>query len=228
MALACFTKRLEMKFRLQALLIAVIAFSFYSCSSTSSIYLKEDIQKHSLNNSFAVIPMSNDWIPDAVISPMTRSTRNYLNMALASAFQTATSNSVEVIDNDIELPEGSFVRTQLVNEEMTLDVSLPPDSLLNSFPERYVYFFEGYGFRIAEKTVTGSSYAGNEPETYSVLIFQTEFYLFDKSNKEIISWGVVGDETEIVNTPEYNHYLDVMNKISRKIISNSPFPVVRP
>jgi hypothetical protein len=209
-------------------LLLIVAGILFSCSSTSSVYLKEDIKKHSLDSSFALIPMKNEWVPDAVIAPLTGSSKEYLYIALESAFRTSTKNNIEVINKEIEFPEGSFKRTSLSNETMSIDISLPPESLLNSFPERYVYFFEGYGFRIAERTLTGSSYAGNEASTYPVLLFQTEFYLLDKETNEIISWGVVADEAEIVESPQYSHYLEVVSKVSKRILENSPFSVTKP
>lgn len=207
----------------QAVLLVALIFSQFACSSTGSIYLDEGYQKNSLNNSFVVVPLKKDWVADAVVSPLSGTAKDYLYIALESSFKSSTANSVEIIDRDLEFPNGSFERKKLESGKMVLDVNLPPDSLLNSFPERYAYFFEGYGFRIMENNTTGSSYAGNESTIDRVLVFKTEFYLLDKTTNEIISWGVVADQAQIVDKPEFNHYLEVITKVSKKIVSKGPF-----
>lgn len=212
-----------MKYITQVVLLFVLIFSQFSCSSTSTIYLDEGYQKNSLNSSFVVVPLKKDWVADAVVSPISGTVKDYLYIGLESSFRSSTANSVEIIDRDIEYPMSSFERRKLESGKMTLDVSLPPDSLLNSFPERYAYFFEGYGFRVMENNTNGSSYAGNESTIDRVLVFKTEFYLLDKTTKEIISWGVVADQTQIVDKPEFNHYLEVLTKVSKKIVSKGPF-----
>lgn len=212
----------------KTMLLVVVAFFAVSCSSNNTIYLSDEYQKNSINSSFALLPLKNVWVPDAVIAPLNGTSKEYLYLALESSFRSTTTSQVDIIDREIEFPAGSFTRKKLDSDNLSIEVSLPPDELLNLFPERYVYFFEGYGFRVMEKSTPGSSYAGNEASVFKVLFFETEFYLFDKETKEIISWGQVGDQVQIVDSPEYNHYLELMDKVSRKIVSRSPFQMTKP
>ncbi|RNC83275.1 MAG: hypothetical protein ED557_11290 [Balneola sp.] len=210
-----------------SLSLGVLVFAI-ACAPTKTIYLDENYEKNSITSSFAVVPIQKEWVPDAVITPLTGTTKEYLYLALESGFSKSTLSPVEIFNEDVEFPVTAFERKMLDAENLSIEITLPPDSLLNSFPERYVYFLEGYGFRVAEQQTTGSSYAGNEASSYRVLMFQTEFYLYDKTTKEIISWGLVGDQAPIASDPEYNHYLDIMTRVSHKIVKESPFRVVSP
>lgn len=209
-------------------ILAALVLSHIACTPSRTIFLNEGYEKNSINSSFVVIPMKKEWAPDAVISPLSSDAKEYLYSALKATFSMNTNTSVNVIDNDTYYSYESFERKKIASDELSLEIILPPDSLLNSFPERYVYIFEGYGFREVEKTVSGSSYAGNETLTYSALLFQTEFYLLDKETKEIISWGTIGEETSFENEPQYNHYYEILSKVSKKIVSEGPFKVASP
>lgn len=210
-----------------SLCLGVLIFGI-ACAPTKTIYLDESYEKNSLTSSFAVVPLQKEWVPDAVITPLTRTTKEYLYLALESGFSKSTLSPVDVFDEEVQFPMNAFERKMLDAKDLSIEITLPPDSLLNSFPERYVFFLEGYGFRVAQQQTAGSSYAGNEASSYRVLMFQTEFYLYDKTTKEIISWGIVGDQAPIAKDPEYNHYLDIMTRVSHKIVKESPFRVVSP
>ncbi|MCG8373753.1 MAG: hypothetical protein MI700_09480 [Balneolales bacterium] len=201
--------------------LAAVLF-FVSCTSTSTVFLDENYTKNSIDSEYVLLPINKDWIPEAVISSFSNEEELNFRLALEAAFKSNFENPVYTFDQELELSASDFERVSLEAENLTIEVVLPPDNLLDIIPERYVYFFEDYGFRIAEKATTGSSYVGNESQVYTVLLFQTEFYLLDTETREIISWGLVADETQIVDVPEYNHYFRVINKVTKKIAEKSP------
>jgi len=215
---------LEVRMRRSAILFLFSAILFTAgCSTSKNIYLKEDVQKNSLNSSFSVLALLPEWTADATIGKVTPTQVNYLNLAMESSFRKATVNYVTVLNDELETPTEEFERRSFTNGELKADLNILPGSLINQVSDRYVYVMESYGFRIAEKQSAGSSYAGEEPQTYRVLVYQTEFYLYDKLNEEVISWGVAADEAQIVDSPEYTHYLEAVQKVANTIIKNSPF-----
>lgn len=198
---------------------------FIGCSSSKNVYLKDGLQRNSLTNSFSVIALQPAWTADATIGKVTPTQLDYHNLALESSFRKATINYVTVLNDELVAPSENFERKRFTKGELSADLNILPESLLDQVGDRYIYVLESYGFRVANKTSAGSSYAGQEPETYSVLVYQTEFYLYDKLNNEVISWGVAADEAQIVDSPEYTHYLETVQKVSNTIIKSGPFKV---
>jgi hypothetical protein len=195
------------------------------CSGSKNVYLKEGLQRNSLTNSFSVIALQPEWTPDATIGKVTPTQVNYHNLALESSFRKATINYVSVLNDELEAPAEELERKSFSKDELRVDLNILPESLQEQASDRYIYVLESYGFRVAEKQSAGSSYAGEEPQTYRVLVYQTEFYLYDKVNNEVVSWGVAADEAQIVDTPEYTHYLEAVQKVANTIIKSGPFKV---
>ncbi len=204
------------------LFIAVAA-----CSTSRSFYLDEEYDKNVLSSPFVVLPFKQNWTPTATLTGIYGKESNYFYLGLDPSFTSNTPNDVKIINSDLESDKISFTPTILETENMSMNVSLPSDELLNSFSERYVYFFENYGFRIMEKKSGDISYAGLEANVYKVLYFKTKFFLLDKSNKKIVSWGEVADQVRIADKPEFPDYLELLTKISNTILQDGPFKVYR-
>lgn len=223
-------KEFNFKTFMKRIIVGVISFltlslSFLACSSTSDIYLDQEYRKGSLNNDFVVLPLKSSWVPDATTSNIGGQEEEYFYSSLQPSFSLNTPNKVEIINSDSELESPTFKRTTLKNEKVSIRVNLPPEELLNSFEEQYVYFFESYGFKVNEAQSGGTSYAGHEEITVSYsLYFETEFFLLDKKTRKVISWGKIADKTSIENKkPIYNDYVNLISKVSNRILKEGPF-----
>lgn len=206
--------------------IALLAIIFITaCSSSETIFLDSNYQKKSLDNDFVVLPLKSSWLPGESESKISYTDEDYFIKSLEAYFSTNTHNSVEVLNQEYDVDKADFKTQKLTTNKHSIDVNLPPKSILDSFSERFAYFFEGYDFTVSEKVVNGSSYAGQEKDVIvkRKLNFKTQFFLFDKETSEIISWGKISDDVRISDKPSYEDYEEVVKKVSNKIISESPF-----
>lgn len=203
--------------------IIAICIFLTSCTPKQPLFLSQDIEKNRSASSFAVIPFNQDWVPDATTKKMYSQEIDLFFQALPPSFSSNTPNRVNVIKSDLELSEESFKKTTLSNESRKIDIHISSDTLLKETDERYIYFLEGYKFQLVKKAGDRVSYAYQQSESKLALQFETEYFLFDKSKSEIIAWGKISDESEVVGRPGFIDYLTVLTKVSRQMIEKSPF-----
>lgn len=210
------------------LTLLIISTVILGCSPKSSIYLNDNFEKNGSSSSFAVLPLNQDWTPDAAKKRMYTQELDYFFQALNPSFSSNTPNRVNVIKSELNLTESDFVKRNLGSEKISpLEVNYPSEILTNSVEDRFVYFLEGYKFQLVQKAGDRVSFAYQDAAPQLALQFETEFYLFDKSNSEIIAWGTVKDDTDVFGRPKFADYLTVLTKASKKIMIDSPFQVYR-
>ncbi len=201
----------------------VLFFIFTSCAPRQSVHLNSNIEKNSSTSSFSVIPFNQDWTPDATQKRMYSQEIDLFFQALSPSFSSNTPNKVTVIQSELELEESNFKKETLAQDNLKLDINLPSDTLLMQSDDRYVYFLEGYKFQLIKKAGDRVSFAYQESEPTLALQFETEFFLYDKAKSEIIGWGKVTDESDILGRPGFIDYLNVLTKVSNKMLEQSPF-----
>lgn len=206
-------------------LVVLFVTTFIACSATSNIHLDENYPKNQSTDTFAVLPFNQNWFPGAATKDMYGQEIDFFYQALDPSFSSSTSNKVQIIRSELPLAANSFKQTKLTTEKESLEVTLPPDSLLSSISERYIYFFEDYGFKMLQKPGERVSFAYLESESKLALQFETKFYLYDKNTSKIISWGKVSDNSELDGRPKFLDYLSVLTKVSQQILIDSPFQV---
>ncbi len=206
-------------------IIIITAFVITNCSSTKDIYLDQEYQKSSLNSEFVVIPLKSSWLMEGSKYRINPSEEDYFYRGLERSFNNNAASDVKFIEPDFELERNKFELKKLTSKNVNINANLPPKELLDSFPERYVYFFESFGFNITQKNVAASSYAGQEKEVIVKrrLNFNTEFFLLDKQTEKIISWGKIDESKSIGEKPKFEDYQDLIDAASKQIINEGPF-----
>lgn len=198
------------------------------CSPKSSIYLNDNFEKNRSSNSFSVLPLNQNWTPDASLKTMYTQELDYFYQALGPAFSSNTPNRIDIIKSDLDLSTEDFEKKTLGSKETnTLEVNYPSEELTNTSEDRFIYFLEGYKFQLIQKAGDRVSFAYLEQEKKLALQFESEFFLFDKNTSEIISWGTVKEETDVFGQPKFVDYLSVLTKASKNMLSESPFQVYR-
>lgn len=193
------------------------------CAPQRTIVLTEGVIKNTSSSSFSVVPYNQYWIPEATTKKMRAQETDFLFQALSPAFSSNTPNKVTVVKSDLKLSEPYFKKKTLTKENLQLSIHLPPDTLLEKIDNRYIYILEDYKFQFDQKTGDRVGYAYQRSADKIALQFETKFFLFDKRKSEIIAWGKVIDEHEIQGRPKFTDYLEVITKVSRQMIKESPF-----
>ncbi len=203
--------------------LCIALFIFFGCAPKQPLFLSEEVNKNGSTSSFSVIPFNQDWTPDATQKRMYSQEIDLFFQALPPSFSTNTPNKVNILKPELELEESNFKKETLSKDNLKLDINFPSDTLLKESDDRYVYFLEGYKFQLVKKAGDRVSYAYQQSESKLALQFETEYYLYDKSKAEIIAWGKVTDESEVFGRPGFIDYLNVLTKVSKQMIEESPF-----
>ncbi len=206
------------------LLFSILIFILAGCAQQKTIFLTEGVIKNTSGASFTVVPLNQNWVP-ASARKMRSQEKDLFFQALPPAFSSGTPNKVTVINSELKLSEPDFTKKTLANERLKLTINIPPDTLLTNLNNRYIYFLEDYEFGLLQKVGDRAGYANVRSESKLALQFETEFFLFDKRRSEVVAWGKVSDEHEITGRPKFTDYLEVLNKVSRQILHESPFKV---
>ncbi|MBO6524572.1 MAG: hypothetical protein JJ971_12145 [Balneolaceae bacterium] len=202
----------------------IVLLTLAGCAQQKTIFLTEGVIKNTSGSSFTVVPLNQNWI-SADVRKMRSQEKDLFFQALPPAFSSNTPNKVTVNNSSLKLSEPDFTKKTLVNEKLKLTVNIPPDTLLTNLDNRYIYFLEDYEFQLLQKAGERAGYANVRSESKLALQFETEFFLFDRRRSEVVAWGKVADEHEITGRPKFTDYLEVLNKVSRQILYESPFKV---
>ncbi|MBO6524573.1 MAG: hypothetical protein JJ971_12150 [Balneolaceae bacterium] len=203
--------------------LCITLFIFIACAPKQSLFLSEEVNKNSSTSSFSVIPFNQNWTPDATLKTMYSQEIDMFFQALPPSFSTNTPNKVNILKPELELNQSDFKEETLSRDNLKLNINFPSDTLLKASDDRYVYFLEGYKFQLIKKAGDRVSFAYQQSESKLALQFETEYYLYDKSKAEIIAWGKVSDESEVFGRPGFIDYLNVLTKVSKQMIEESPF-----
>ena len=204
-------------------LLLIVIFTSFGCSSQKTLFLADGVIKNTSGSTFLVVPFNQNWTPDATKKRMRGQEIDLFYQALSPSFSSNTPNRVSVVRSDLKLAESNFTKKILSAENQNLTINIPSDTLLSTLDERYIYFLEGYKFQLIQKSGDRVSYAYQQSESKIALQFETEYFLYDQRNSEIVAWGTVSDDSEIQGRPQFVDYLTVLTKVSRKIIQESPF-----
>ena len=214
---------------MNALKVSLI-FSFFivlttGCASQKKIFLTEGVIKNTSSSSFSVVPYNQYWVPDATTKRMRGQETDFFFQALPPAFSSNTPNKVTVVKSGLKLSQSNFKEQTLTNDNFQLTFNIPTDTLLSTIDDRYIYFLDGYQFKFDQEIGDRVGYAYERSESKIALQFETKFFLFDKRKSEIIAWGMVSDKFEIQGRPKFTDYLEVITKVSRQMIKESPFTI---
>lgn len=196
-----------------------------SCSSNKDIYLAEEVKKNSTTTAFSVVPLKNDWIYDNRGPNLPYNKQELFYFSLKSSLARTTPNTVFTYDDDIEIGNATFTPVSVELNDRKFEVNHAPDSLIDITQSRYVYFLEDYYFREASRRENKSGYAGHEATEYDIMIFTTEFHLWDKELGKMVSYGSVSKEMRIGGVPQDSNYATLVEMAFTEILKNSPFNV---
>ena len=209
--------------------LAITVLSFIACSSSKNQILVKEYQTKSPRSSVLVVPIDNYFSivqEDEEFKNMSDQDRRNFDNLFGLIFQDHTNAKVFGIDNNFKLDTSNYEQTYLklsAQDSITFMVPSYEESVsfYNDRPEFILflqeYFIDFKSFEVSESLSLQSS-AGDK----NYLFLKSKYLIWDNINTQIAGWGRIEAKNNFNNKITREVYLDLVGKLSKKIVQFSP------